>query len=129
MLVKLLLRMHEKSGRSKGPTFIDGTGKRMASESMQKIILNQLLKVQANRPDVISDSVEVLEEYGISRSFRRGATTHARTVNVSKADIKAANRWRDLENAQGRQINQPIMDHYSEIRQILPTLLRFSKAL
>ena len=129
MWVKLLLRMHERNGRSKGPAFVDKNNNRMTSKLMQRVILDQLIKVQVNRPDIISDSVDVPEEYGISRSFRRGATTHARNAYVSKADIKAANRWRDLENAQGRQINQPMMDHYSEIRQMLPTLLRFSKAL
>ena len=96
---------------------------------MQQIILDLLLKIQIQDPSIIPSSVDVLEEYGISRSFRRGATTHARNCGVSSADIKAANRWRDQENAQGRSINQPMTDHYTEVKQLLPTLLRFSKAL
>ena len=96
---------------------------------MQPIVLNALLRVQSNKPHIISPTVEVLEEYGISHSFRRGATTHARNQNVKKSDIVAANRWRDKENAQGRHINQPMIYHYSEVRQMLPALLRFSKAL
>ena len=64
--------------------------------------------------------VDVLEEYNISRSFRRGTTTYACNCDVSLADIKAANRWRDKENAQGRSINQLMTDHYSEVKQLLP---------
>ena len=127
--IMLLLRMHEKLGNERGPAFIDKYGNRMTSKQMQPIILNALLRVQSKKNHIISPTVEVLEEYGISRSFRRGATTHARNQNVKKSDIVAANRWRDKENAQGRHINQPMIDHYSEVRQMLPTLLRFSKAL
>ena len=78
---------------------------------------------------MIPPDVNVQEEYGISRSFRRGATTHAKKQKVSKMDIDAANRWRNVENAQGRKINQPMRDHYSEVSQMTPTLLRFSQAL
>ena len=127
--VDLLLRMHMSHGRTNGPAFCDSKGHRMKSAPMQQIILETLGKVQIQNPSVIPMSVDVLEEYGISRSFRRGATTHARNCGVSLADIKAVNRWRDQENAQGRNINQPMADHYSEVKQLLPTLLRFSKAL
>ena len=127
--VDLLLRMHESHGRRNGPAFCDSKGNRLKSFQMQQIILDLLLKIQIQYPSIISPSVDVLEEYGISRSFRRGATTHARNCDVSLADIKAANRWRDQENAQGRSINQPMTDHYTEVKQLLPTLLRFSKAL
>ena len=96
---------------------------------MQNRVHDQLLKVQYNYPNVIPTSVDVQEEYGISRSFRRGATTQARNQRVSVHDIEAANRWRNVENAQGRKINQPMRDHYLEVSQILPTLLRFSAAL
>ena len=127
--IKLLLRMHAKLGNVRGPAFVDQYGQRMTSKQMQPLILNMLLQVQALKPHIISPDVDVLEEYGISRSFRRGATTHARNQGVRKSDITAANRWRDKENAQGRNISQPMIDHYSEVRQMLPTLLRFSKAL
>ena len=125
--IKLLLKMHEKLGNVRGPAFIDQYGQRMTFRQMQPMILKMLLQVQANKPHIISPSVNVLEEYGISRSFRRGATTHARNKGVSKSDITVANRWRDKENSQGRNINQPMIDHYSEVSQTLPTLLRFSK--
>ena len=78
---------------------------------------------------IIPASVDVLEKYGISCSFQRGATTHTRNCGVKLADIKAVNRWRDQENAQERSINQHMTDHYTEVKQLLPTQLWFTKAL
>ena len=127
--VSLLLRMHVAKGGKRGPAFCDSKGNRMKSTLMQQSVLELLLKLQMQDPTIIPLSVGVLEEYDISRSFRRGATTHARNRGVSISDITVANHWRDQENAQGRSINQPMADHYSESRQLLPTLLRFSKTL
>ena len=103
--------------------------KTITSKDMQNRFHDQLLKVQYNHPNVIPASVDVQEEYDISRSFRRGATTQARHQRVSVHDIEAANRWRNVENAQGRTINQPMRDHYLEVSKMMPTLLLFSAAL
>ena len=84
--------MHEKLGNDRGPAFIDKYGNRMTSKQMQPIILNALLRVQSNKPHIISSTVEVLEEYGISRSFRRGATTHAKNQGV-----KNQTSWRQID--------------------------------
>lgn len=101
----------------------------MTSKQIQPVVLAYLERVKFERPDLIPESVNVHEEYCISRSFRRGATTHARKQGVKKRDIDATNRWRGIENTQGKRINQAMRDHYSEISWLLPTLLRFSKAL
>lgn len=127
--VEMLLSYHEKIGRNHGPVFCDRWGNPMKSAFMQSIILDALMRLQQRCPHVIPSNVDVQEEYGISRSFRRGATTHARNQGVSASDIDAANRWRNAENAQGRKISQPMRDHYVDVRQMLPTLLRFSQAL
>ena len=125
----MLLALCRREGRSQGPVFSDIKGKTLKSEVMQRVILNQLQKVRFTHPDVIPETVDIFEEYDISRSFRRGATTQARNQKVSASDIDAANRWRNAENSQGRKISQPMRDHYAEISQMLPTLLRFSAAL
>ena len=96
--VGLLLQMHVAKGRKQGPAFCDSKGFRLKSNIMQQSVLDLLLKIQIQDHSIIPLSVDVLEEYGISRSFRRGATTHARNCGVPVSDIKAANRWRDQEN-------------------------------
>ena len=123
------MAIHERRGRKNGSAFCNSDGNPISSKDMQNRVHDQLLKVQYNYPNVIPTSVDVQEEYGISRSFRRGATTQARNQRVSVHDIEAANRWRNVENAQDRKINQPMRDHYLEVSQILPTPLRFSAAL
>jgi len=92
-------------------------------------ILDRLQEIQNLGGDLIPKEVNVHEEYGIARSFWRGATTQARNVGVSENDINAMNRWRATEQAKGCKPKSKMQDHYSDIRQMVPTLLRFSQAL
>jgi len=69
------------------------------------------------------------EEFGISRSFRRGATTEARNQKVSENDINLMNRWRNFEKAGGKRPRMWMQDHYLDIALMIPSLLRFSQAL
>ena len=89
--VKLLMAMHVNMGRDRGCAFCNKIGDCMASKEMQHIILYYLQKVKDERPDLIPDEVYVYEAYGISRSFRRGATTHATNQRVNQRDIDVAN--------------------------------------
>jgi hypothetical protein len=75
--------------------------------------LDLLVDVQTKHPEIIDPSVDVYEEMGISRSFRRGATTHARNMGVSEADIDSMNRWRKFEAAKGGRPSMAMRDHYS----------------
>ena len=127
--VQMLMSIHQHYGRNQGFAFCDRTGNTLSSKDIQPYVTRYLKQIQDSRPDLIPPDVNVQEEYGISLSFRRGATAHAKKQKVSKMDIDAANRWRNVENAQGRKINQPMRDHYSEVSQMTPTLLRFSQAL
>ena len=127
--IQLLMAMHTQLGRKRGYAFCTKEGECLSSKEMQHIILYYLQKVKFERPHLIPNEVDVYEAYGISRSFRRGATTHATNQRVNQRDIDAANRWRNVENAQGKRISQPMRDHYSEVAQMVPTLLRFSQAL
>jgi len=85
--------------------------------------------VQQERPDIIPTDVQVLEDYGISRSFRQGATSEARACGVKPADIELANRWRSFEDAKGHRPRLAMRDHYSDIRLTILALLRFSEQL
>jgi len=113
----------------KGPAFSNKDGTRLPSSWVEMEILDHLHTVQSNHPELIPKEVNVYEEYGISRSFCRGATTQARNQKVAENDINLINRWRQVEGAQGHQPKLQMQDHYSEIRQMVPSLLRFSLAL
>ena len=71
----------------------------------------------------------MLEEYGLSRSFRRGATSEARARGVKAEDVDLSNRWRNFESAKGHRPRLAMRDHYSDIRLLIPALLRFSEGL
>jgi hypothetical protein len=85
--------------------------------------------IKETRIDLIPDTVNVFEDYGISRSFRRGSNTHAKNQGINPKDIDLMNRWRNVENAKGRKARLDMSDHYADILQLVPALLRYSKNL
>jgi hypothetical protein len=127
--VNRLVDLKKSHLQHRGPAFSDNKGYRLSPRWLEMEILDRLHSIQSDKPDIIPKDVNVYEEYGISRSFRRGATTQARNQKVPENDINIVNRWRQVEGAQGRKPKLNMQDHYSEIRQMVPSLLRFSLAL
>ena len=123
------MKARAEEGRTQGPLFTDKVSGVAWSKDYEIKIIERLQRVQDDNKDLILTHVSVAEEYGISRSFRRGATTEARNQGVAEGDIDAMNRWRNFENARGRRPRLKMQDHYSNIKQMTPTLLRFSQAL
>jgi hypothetical protein len=127
--VRRLMVSKKAQGGSHGPAFSDAQGRRISLQWVEMEMLERIQQVQARRPDLMSSDVSVFEQVGISRSFRRGATTEARNQGVSEGDIDAMNRWRNVENAKGRKPRLRMQDHYSDIAMMIPALLHFSAAL
>jgi len=127
--VERLIEVKDRHGQTHGPAFSDRKGKVLSAQWLEMEILDRLQEIQNLGGDLIPKEVNVHEEYGIARSFRRGATTHARNVGVAENDINVMNRWRSSEQARGCRPRAKMQDHYSDIRQMVPTLLRFSQAL
>jgi hypothetical protein len=114
---------------SRGPAFSDRQGFPLKPAWLEIEVLDHLHTIQCQKPEIIPKDVNVYEEYGIFRSFRRGATTQARNQRVQENNINLINRWRQVKAAQGRRPKLRMQDHYSEIRQRVPSLLKFSLAL
>jgi hypothetical protein len=127
--VERLVQLKVAQGLLRGPAFSDRRGKPLDARWLELELLDRLHIIQGEKPDLIPEEANVHEDYGISRSFRRGATTEAKNQGVKPNDIDVMNRWRNVENAQGRKPRLRMQDHYSDIRQMVPTLLRFSLAL
>ncbi len=121
-----LIEVCRANRQLRGPAFADGNGK-VSVSWYEREILERFQAVQQRRPDVIPADVLVLEEYGLNRSFRRGATSEARARGTDKEDVDLANRWRTFEGAKGRRPRMAMRDHYSDIRLLIPALLRFSE--
>jgi hypothetical protein len=75
---------------------------------------------------LFEDEVNILDDYGLARLARRGATTQAMNAGVSQPDIEWTNCW----NTGGEEIaNGPMHVIYAEQKQMLSTFLWFSAAL
>lgn len=116
-------------GISHGPMFRDGKGIPARAGMMEAAFYARLETIQDECPDLIGIEVSVPEEYGVYRSFRRGATSEAVNRGVPPNVIEANNRWRRVEQAGTRQASMPMIDHYADIRLMLNHLLRFSSEL
>ena len=112
----------------RGWLFQDMDGNRWKATELQEDMFKVLEQVQEETVH-ISAEVDVRSEYGVYRSLRRGSTTHAVNMGVKEPDIERNNRWRKVEAAGGKQPGLSMMDHYTEIKQALTTLLRYSSAL
>ncbi len=127
--VSRLVWAKKMQGLSHGPAFSDSRGQTINSRWLETEILDRFFNIQSRRPDIIPGDVQVHEEYGISRSFRRGSTTEAQNKQVSESDIDLMNRWRNFESARGKRPRMRMQDHYSDIKQSVPSLLCYSQAL
>ena len=127
--VRRLVTSHEALHHCQGPAFRTKSGAPATSLAFELDILDRLHLVQQESPELIPADVQVYEEFGLRRSFRRGSTSEARSRNVAESDVNLANRWRTFENAKGRYPRLNMQDHYSDIRLLIPALLRYSSAL
>lgn len=112
-----------------GPAFGVDQGKQVDPRWLEMEILDRFRSIQEKNPEIIKPEVQVYEEFDISRSFRRGATTEARNRKVDENDINLMNRWRNFEKSGGKRPRLRMQDHYSDIALMVPALLRFSQAL
>ncbi len=127
--VERLVSVREGEGRVQGPAFCDKYGRIARPKDYELALMERLQAIQSVNPGVIPPDVEVFEHFGISRSFRRGATSTARTRGVDDKIVDLINRWRKFENARGRRPALVMHEHYSDIAILIPELVKFSKAL
>jgi len=113
--VERLIKVREKVGRRQGPAFCDRAGEVALSYTYDLGFVERLMTVQAVRPDLIPTEVDIGEQIRVSRSFRRGSTSVARTRGVEDRQVELINRWRKVESARGRKPTLPMKEHYSDI--------------
>jgi hypothetical protein len=124
-----MIQWYEEGGVTRGWVFRNKTGDRAKASDYEWDILCELENIQRESPHIISASVDVFDEFGVSRSFRRGSDTHAINQGVKTEDIERNNRWRTVEQAQGKAAKLRMIHHYSDVRNMLKALLRYSRPL
>lgn len=121
--------VNEIAGRVRGPLFGDGQGGIIKPKVIELALMDKLQMIKETQPGLIPSDLDVYEDFGISRSFRRGATSTARVRGVEDKHVDLINRWRVFENARGRRPALSMHDHYSDIEILIPELVKFSLAL
>jgi len=112
-----------------GPVWRNSKGKQGKMADWEGPILDKIKEVQDKYPHLIDPAVNVYDEYGLSRSFRRGSNTHLRNLNLQNVQdiVDDNNRWRKFDRAKGRMPGMGMSDYYTEIRQAMPRLILYSK--
>jgi hypothetical protein len=124
-----LLALYKSYGVFSGPTFRNSRGLKIKAGDMEPVFFDRLEQVQASRPDLIPTSDDVVEDYGIYRSFRRGSTSEATNQGLPPEVIDANNRWRKFHRAGASRPTLQMRDHYADVRLTLKQTLRYSSSL
>ena len=95
----------------------------------EETILSEIEIIQRETNGIVGGQVNVFDEYGVSRSFRRGSDAHALNQGVNIIDIEINNRWRSIDSAGGKAPRLRMVHHYSDLKQLLKARLRYSGPL
>ena len=113
----------------RGPVWRSQNGYRAKLGDWEGPVLDRIKDIQNRYPHIISPELDVYDEYGVSRSFRRGSNTHVRNMlgpTNGQMVVDFNNRWRKFDRAQGRMPSLGMSDYYTEIHQALPRLIQYS---
>ena len=69
----------------------DGT--QMQMYEFADSFFSMLLDIQKYRPNLIDTAINIINDYGLSRSERRGATTRSQDAKVTEDVINRTNCW------------------------------------
>jgi len=112
--------------------FSDSDGRREKGGVYEDYLFSLLERIQREHPEHIPASIDVREAFGISRSFRRGATSIAQNAPRSECDegdVDRNNRWRLVDRARMKQASMKMQQLYTDTLLTLRADLRFSSCL
>ena len=127
--VKRVIDWYQKKSILRGPVFRDKEGEAVRASDYDFEICTWIAKVQATRPGIVQPDVDVFDRYSMRRSLWRGSDSQAIAQGIDEVVIELNNRWRRVEQARGQKPKMRMIQHYAEIKILLPALLRYSKAL
>lgn len=119
----------ERRGLAQGYLFVNSSGGMIRSKDLEVDILDWIALIQKEHPDLIRPGLDVHEEYGLSRSPRRGSNSEAQNRGVEDGDIDRSNLWKKVDRAGARKVKLRMSDHYTDLLVSLESFLRYSQAL
>lgn len=127
--VERVLLGYSAQGISNGYMFRNQNGTKLKPGAFEPKFHSRLERIKHRCPHMISPETDVPEEYGVSRSFRRGATSEATNRGASAETIELIGRWRKSHQSKASRSNVTIREHYTDIRLTVCRFLEFSKHL
>ncbi len=127
--IERVLSEYRRRGVDSGFMFRNPDGSKIRNSSMSSRLYDRLESVQASQPRLISRDTDIREEYGVSRSFRRGGTSTATNNGAPPLVTELNGRWRKKEQSGASRPNITVREHYTDVRMVLDQLLEFSRFL
>jgi hypothetical protein len=120
--------MEEKAGvgLATGFVFLKRDGTLDKAIYFEAALVENLEWIQQNTSGTIPLTINLWEEFGVSRSIRRGATTEALNAGIDGPTIDANNGWRKVEAVKGKMPRFSMQQRYTQVFQYLRHQLRFS---
>jgi hypothetical protein len=110
-----LLKIYESKGIHHGPLFRTSLGQRIKAGDLEPFFFDRLEYVKELAPHLLTSVEDVSEEFGIYRSFRRGATSKAVNAGVPPDVVDANNRWRQVHKAGASKPSMTMRQHYTDV--------------
>ncbi len=124
-----MLDIYRWSGVRSGHFFRDSNGLRLRACHFEPRFFGRLEMVKTIRPHLLASIDNIEDEFGVSRSFRRGATSEAVNQGAKPDVLDANNRWRRVEQAGASNPSLSMREHYTDVRLTLNQRLQFSRYL
>ena len=121
-----MIEVRAKEGYYRGPAFGHADGSVASLHEYDGILHHFLMMIQQENHELISEEDDVQSNYSLFRTFRKTAEARARATGLDASILNAMNRWRTIENAKGGHPCFNMIEHYSNARDLMPVMRRYS---
>lgn len=115
-----------KAGRRSGWVYARQDGSQGRIRDYDGLFKDYMCKVKERFPWLIPAKINPLDDMSLRRSGRRGSMGEAQNQKLDKTAIDFNNRWGQHMRGEGKQPHMKMRQHYAQIENMLPTLLRYS---
>jgi len=127
--VKRVLDCYAGQNVFSGYMFRNANGSKLKAKMMEPRFHDRLIQVQHSCTHLLDPELDVVEEYGVSRSFRRGGTSEATKNGALPHVVELNGRWRKVNQSGASRPSITIREHYTDVRLTLKPLLAFTSHL
>mmetsp|Transcript_1680 Transcript_1680/g.2405 ORF Transcript_1680/g.2405 Transcript_1680/m.2405 type:complete len:128 (-) Transcript_1680:520-903(-) len=121
----------KRLGFTNGPAISNHVGKLMTLRDLEDMLQKILREIFTNDRDLfppnIVDKESLGRHYQSFRTWHRTSDTQALEAKVSSSDIDVANRWRTIEEAQGKKPGRSMRQYYAQVNLLLEPFLKYTR--